>query len=58
MDFRTRSAKERAAQYEREAEKFHKMAEVEPSGRVREQLSSLAEQYHQLALSLAANSRR
>jgi hypothetical protein len=52
MDFPKRPAKERAAQYEREAEKFLKMANVEPSGRIREQLASLAEQYNQLAASL------
>jgi hypothetical protein len=52
MDFPKRPAKERAAQYEREAQKFLKMANVEPSGRIREQLASLAEQYNQLAASL------
>ena len=52
MAFRTRSAKERAEQYEREATKFRRMAEAEPIGYIREQLASLAEQYQSLALSL------
>ena len=30
MDFPTRTAKERAAHYEQEAEKFRRMAEAEP----------------------------
>jgi hypothetical protein len=36
MDFRTRPAKERAEQYEREATKFRRMAEAEPIGYIRE----------------------
>ena len=53
MDFRTRPAKERAEQYEREAEKFRRMAEAEPIGFIREQLAALAEQYQKLAISLS-----
>jgi hypothetical protein len=52
MDFPTRSAEERAAQYDREAQKFLKMAEAETVARIRAQLAALAEQYHELALSL------
>jgi hypothetical protein len=52
MDFPRRSAEERAAQYDREAQKFLKMAEAETVARIRAQLAALAEQYHELALSL------
>jgi hypothetical protein len=52
MDFPTRSAGERAAQYEREAEKFRKMAEAESVARIRQELAELADQYLALALSL------
>ena len=52
MDFRTRPTGERAEQYEREAKKFRRMAEAEPIGFIREQLTALAEQYQELAMSL------
>ena len=52
MDFRRRPAGERAEQYEREAKKFRRMAEAEPIGFIREQLTALAEQYQELAMSL------
>ena len=52
MDFSSRSAKERAAHYEREAEKFRRMAEAETVGHIRAQLVSVAEQYQGLADSL------
>ena len=53
MDFRTRPSGERAEQYEREAKKFRRMAEAEPIGFIREQLTALAEQYQELAMSLS-----
>ena len=49
MDFRTRSAKERAAHYQQEAEKFRRMAAAEPVEHIREQLIRVAEQYQRLA---------
>lgn len=52
MDFQTRSTKERAAHYEQEFEKFRRMAEAEPIGKIRAELAALAEQYHLLATSL------
>jgi hypothetical protein len=38
MDFPTRTARERAAHYEQEAEKFHRMAEAEPVEHIRQEL--------------------
>jgi hypothetical protein len=52
MDFTTRTAKERAAHYEQEAEKFRRMAEVEPIENIRQELLAVAEQYQELADSL------
>jgi len=52
MDFRARPAKERAAHYEQEADKFRRLAEAEPIEHIREQLQSLAEQYARLAVSI------
>ena len=52
MDFPTRSARERAAHYEREAEKFRRMAEAETVDHIRAQLVSVADQYQWLADSL------
>ena len=52
MDFRPRSAQERAAHYEQEAEKFRKIAEAEPIEHIRVRLADLAEQYKYLADSL------
>ena len=37
MDFPTRTAKERAAHYEQEAEKFRRMAEAEPVENIRQE---------------------
>ena len=56
MDFRPRSADERAAHYQREAEKFRKMAQAEPVERIRVRLADLAAQYQYLADSLARKS--
>jgi hypothetical protein len=56
MDFPTRTAKERAAHYEQEAEKFRRMAEAEPVENIRQELLGVAEQYRRLAESL--NDRR
>jgi hypothetical protein len=56
MDFPTRTAKERAAHYEQEAEKFRRMAEAEPVENIRQELLGVAEQYRMLAESL--NDRR
>src|SRR2546423_15721536 len=52
MDFRTRTAKERAAHYEQEADKFRRMAEAEPVEHIRQELLAVAEQYRKLADSL------
>ena len=52
MDFPARSARERAAHYEAEAEKFRRMAAAETVGYIRAQLASVAEQYQRLADSL------
>ena len=52
MDFPTRTAKERAAHYEQEAEKFRRMAEAEPVEDIRNELRALAAQYRRLAESL------
>ena len=54
--FPTRTAKERAAHYEQEAEKFRRMAEAEPVENIRQELLGVAEQYRRLAESL--NDRR
>ena len=56
MDFPTRTAKERAAHYEQEADKFRRMAEAEPVEDIRNELRALAAQYRRLAESL--NTRR
>ena len=52
MDFPTRTAKERAAHYEQEADKFRRMAEAEPVENIRQELLAVAEQYRRLADSL------
>jgi hypothetical protein len=52
MDFPTRTAKERAAHYEQEADKFRRMAEAEPVEHIRQELLAVAEQYQKLADSL------
>lgn len=52
MDFPTRTAKERAAHYEQEADKFRRMAEAEPIEHMRQELLAVAEQYQKLADSL------
>ena len=57
MDFRTRTAKERAAHYEQEAEKFRRMAEAEPVEHIRQELLAVAEQYRRLADSLNTRQR-
>jgi hypothetical protein len=49
MDFPGRSAKERAAHYEREAEEFRRMGEAETVEYICVQLFGLAVQYQQLA---------
>ena len=49
------SAKQRAAHYRSEAEKFRKLADAEPIGRIRAQLFALAAQYGALAASLDVN---
>ena len=49
MDFPTRTAKERAAHYEQEAENFRRMAETEPVEHIRQELLAVAEQYQKLA---------
>ena len=49
MDLPTRSAKERASHYEREAEKFRRMAGTETVEHIRAQLFALAKQYQQIA---------
>jgi hypothetical protein len=46
MEFPRQTAKERAIQYEREAERF--MAEAEPVEHIRQELLWLAEQYESL----------
>ena len=50
-------AKERAAHYEREADKFRRMAEAEPVERIRKELLAVAEQYRSLAASLTIKDR-
>jgi hypothetical protein len=56
MDFpRLQPAKERAAHYRSEAEKFRKMADAEPVEHIRAQLVALAAQYDALAASLDVN---
>ena len=57
MDFPTRTAKERAAHYEQEAEKFRRMAEAEPVEHIRQELLAVAEQYRRLADSLNTRQR-
>jgi hypothetical protein len=52
MDFPTRTAKQRAAHYEQEADKFRRMAEAEPVEHIRQELLAVAEQYQKLADSL------
>jgi hypothetical protein len=52
MDFPMRTAKERAAHYEQEADKFRRMAEAEPVEHIRQELLAVAEQYQKLADSL------
>jgi hypothetical protein len=42
---------------EREAEKFHRMAEAEPVEHIRQELLAIAEQYRRLAESLNARRR-
>ena len=44
MDIPARTAKERAAHYEQEAEKFRRMAEAEPVENIRQELLAVAEQ--------------
>jgi len=56
MDFPTTTARERAAHYEHEAEKFRRMAGAEPVEHIRQELLAVAEQYRRLAESL--NTRR
>jgi hypothetical protein len=57
MDFPTKTARERAAHYEQEAEKFGRMAEAEPVENIRQELLAVAEQYRRLAESLNARRR-
>jgi cell shape-determining protein MreC len=57
MDFQVKSAKERAAHYEQEAEKFRRIAEAEPVEHIRNELRALAAQYRRLAESLNARRR-
>lgn len=52
MDFPGRSATERAAHYQCEAEKFRRMAAAEPVEYIRQELLGVAEQYQRLADSL------
>jgi hypothetical protein len=52
MDLQIKSAAERAAHYEREAEKFRRIAEAEPVEHIRNELRALAAQYQRLAESL------
>ena len=52
MDVPTRTARERAAHYEQEADKFRRMAEAEPVEHIRNELRALAAQYQRLAKSL------
>ncbi len=49
LEFVTNSAHERAAHYREHAAQLRKMAETEPSGRLRNNLLSLADQYDGLA---------
>jgi hypothetical protein len=55
MDIQSWPASRRALHYGTEAEKFRRMADAEPVGRVREQLLSVARQYQELAESLKAD---
>ena len=57
MDLQLKSAKERAAYYEQEAEKFRRIAEAEPVAHIRNELRALAAQYRRLAESLDARRR-
>jgi hypothetical protein len=52
MDLRTKPARDRAAHYEQEAEKFRRMAEAEPIEHIRHELLGVAEQYQRLADSI------
>ena len=52
MDLRTKTARERAAHYEQEAEKFRRMAVAEQTEHIRQELLAVAEQYQRLADSL------
>jgi hypothetical protein len=55
MEFYGRTAKQRAAHYRDEAEKFRNMANVESVESIRAQLMGLAAQYDSLAASLDVN---
>jgi hypothetical protein len=55
MNFPGRTARERAAHYEQEAEKFRRMAAAEPVEHIREELIRVAEQYQRLADGLIRN---
>ena len=57
MDFPSRSASERAAHDEQEAEKFRRMAAAEPVEHIREELIRVAEQYQRPADSLNTHRR-
>jgi hypothetical protein len=52
MDSPTKTARERAAHYEQEAEKFRGMAEAESVEHIRQKLLGVAAQYRRLAESL------
>jgi hypothetical protein len=49
LDFVTHAAHERAAHYREHAAQLRKMAEKESTGRLRNNLLSLADQYEELA---------
>jgi len=54
---RLKPAKERAAHYQCEADKFRRMAKAEPVEQIRAQLLAVAEQYQSLADSLKPGKR-